>query len=1706
MKQIMYIERLKMKSVMKKVALAALLVCGTVGANGQDFYVIKAGNNFLAHTNATTIGNATTFNANTCLWTINGNNIIAISPDGTLGNYLSYVSGNNYALSLRNDGNYIDWTGGISDGGEPYYAIGYYNNYYLRYRNNAWGVSNNTTHGVFTKLSYSDAANTSSTSTSSYSATLDGDGVIYSTSGTHTYTADVTQTITYAQTNRTFSGYANSGTTTATINKPYSVSSAFTGATNVAWSVSPTTYGTINATTGVLTITSLPTSVATITINYTAQAGGKSVTGTKQVMLAKDSSTAEDVAGGSTGVTSNTVTLNDFEDHSWSYYSDPSCPIRSLNPANVKITYEGYGAKYTTQSNGNPTGNLTSISSSNATVQVGILEAQHTFVYYKTLERTDGQTAGSPSGRCEYRTIPNPFSVRPRINHSNAGGTGNSATNYTGFYMWRLKTCKGGNVYTTSTGGTALTPGTSMVDAEQRLYFAPEKEYGMTVEFEAIWAPAYVTGNTHAANHNAYERNFYIGARTSALDYAATITAIYPDGTNGSNRTLLTAVPNTTQTSNYTCSADTKFENIRMGADIVLTANNHYLCVGRGCGTTNNVMTCVRGMGDGSRNELNYTLRIESGKYSYMSFVKGTFNNDYASITLSSTSANSSVRGILGCDYDRAKGDNSNLRVNDEVAYGCDCKFSFPKNTNFLNVYVKSGEFGYDGYNNLGDGGSNTLYMGVSGRYANATGNMGLRTLTIEGGKLCHIAGGVDDGNQTDTSFYVRMMGGEIVGALYGAAAFAETYGHKKYVITGGKIRGWVAGGCNGTTATNNVSGVVHGSTFMYIGGTSVIGYDDGTTPPQINSSTGGVVFGAGSGNVLVNTGTNAERTRYATVGQVDNSTIVLSDDSYVQSNVYGGGNFGYVNDTGSSIHVLGGIVGGNVFGGSNQRTGKKVDIIMKDGTIKGGIYGGSNILGVVDGPVTIQVNGGQVGTTETAANIHGGGYGNATNVSGNVSVTLGTDAQTTPGVTLYGDVYGGSALGIVNTNASNYTNVTMNAGTVYGSVYGGGLGNSTYQANVNGTVAVVVNGGSVKTTDVAGSGSVFGCNNVSGAPQSTVSVTIHGTDAAAAGEYAIDNVYGGGNAAAYTGNPVVTVDGTKTNCAVDHVYGGGLGSSAVVTGNTSVTISGGRAGYVFGGGSQANVTGSVAVSVSGGVVDDDVYGGGAMANTNTSGGTTTSVNLTGGKIGNAYGGGLGDLAAIGTGHSDVAALVMGNVTVTVDGTAFNIATDEKGIVTKGRVFGCNNLNGTPKGHVKVWVKKTVNPEDGSVNHKPTKNTETYEMASVYGGGNQAAYEPTTNQATEVIIDGCGQTSIAYVYGGGNAAPVPATNVKVNGSYEIEYVFGGGNGKDQVKVGNTYQDNPGADVGKKKDGTSYGVPTELVGTAKAEILGGVIHHVFGGSNTKGDVTKSATVVLGDQNLQTCEFEVDEVYGAGNEAYMSGDASIDMNCIEGLSEIYGGSRRANVKGNVELNITGGSYKRVFGGNNETGNVQGSITVNIKEEGCLPIRIGELYGGGNLAAYSVYGYEGTNEDGAPITSGTAKYADPVINVISATKIGTIYGGGLGKSAVVYGSPHVNVNMEPGKVSGRYEYVQDVSDPDNAAYATGTETALPLGEIGTVYGGGNAAKVVGKTYVHIGTAKDEAGNALLRKSAQITGDVFGGGNEADVTGNTEVIVGEE
>ena len=707
--------------------------------------------------------------------------------------------------------------------------------------------------------------------------------------------------------------------------------------------------------------------------------------------------------------------------------------------------------------------------------------------------------------------------------------------------------------------------------------------------------------------------------------------------------------------------------------------------------------------------------------------------------------------------------------------------------------------------------------------------------------------------------------------------------------------------------------------------------------------------------------------------------------------------------------------------------------------------------------------------------------------------------------------------------------------------------------------------------------------------------------------------------------------------------------------------------GSVYGGGNLADVGGSVTVNMQAGIVTKDVYGGGALANTNnfdtnqydevkglsstsivtglytkegdiykevttanqtaqtgtvyyrkgkwvtTLTNNTTTVNLLGGRIhGDAYGGGLGrigitavegvhytqeeiDAAQAGdpaygkttndwkvapvTGVEAKEATVYGDINVYLGGdkdgaaasaTAFTIGTYDgthSGVVKSGRVFGCNNLNGSPQGNVTVTVYKTVKGShdktpaiDGKA-PKTVSSATSYRVAAVYGGGNLANYAPTaTGKKSHVIINGCSDTSIEYVYGGGNAAAVPETDVDVIGAYEIGAVFGGGNGKDQYTLdgGSTWKNNAGANVN---------------GNANTMLYGGMVHEAFGGSNEKGTIMGNVAINTSKTGGE-CTLCVGTIYGAGKNADIEGDLIMILGCKTTETEaVYGGAENANVKGKVELTITSGKFGKVFGGNNTSGAIFGSITLNIMESGCSPIEIDELYGGGYLAAYSIYGYyvKTTNENGIgnvgetpdmkdgklqflprvsaddthlpvksyrlvdpvantwtwevyPITGDGAfiPYKDPVVNIVAATSIGKVFGGGYGEGAVIYGSPTVNINQAyPLKFKSYTE--------GTTTYEVRTET---LGEIGTdgVFGGGNQAKVVGNTTINIGTEQtvdwtvlklQGDGDPVLDdedkvipleikntdfntvRGANIAGNVYGGGNEADVTGNTFVNV---
>ena len=804
----------------------------------------------------------------------------------------------------------------------------------------------------------------------------------------------------------------------------------------------------------------------------------------------------------------------------------------------------------------------------------------------------------------------------------------------------------------------------------------------------------------------------------------------------------------------------------------------------------------------------------------------------------------------------------------------------------------------------------------------------------------------------------------------------------------------------------------------------------------------------------------------------------------------------------------------GTVYGGAKAadigtaQSNSNITLTINNGIV-GNVFGGNNQSGTINGTITVNIN-----RTSNVANqwyigsVYGGG-----NLA---SYTAPTATNESP-------------------NAHNYPEVNIINGTISNNVFGGGLGSSAI---------------------------------VTGNPQVTVS-----------GGYITHDVFGGGEEAAVTGNPTVKLTGGS----VDYVYGGG--KQADIDGDNTVSIEGGTVRTdVYGGGMQGDVSGDVTVNISSSTysgnanvvtINGSVYGGGALAHTNTANRSVNSqneevinldgsskktiVNLYPGALirQDVYGGGRGKTA---TQNDPGQAIVYGNVTVNQYGSALTSTYSTEGLATGGRIFGGNNVNGTPKGHILVYVTKTTGANysrpDAPYDPKDATNTTVtynYDLAAVYGGGNQAEYWPddVNNECAEVRIDGCNDVSIHSVYGGGNAASTPATKVIISGSYEIGYVFGGGNGAGTINN----QPNPGANVGYHANGDTYGS-----GVASTNIYGGRIHYVYGGSNTRGDVRESALALLDE--VSSCQLIVDGIYGGGREAYMSGEAKLELGCISSLNEIYGGSEKADIGSSVELTITSGHFSKVFGGNNKSGRILGSITVNIEQTGCLPITIDELYLGGNNAPYSVYGYKdtyiehnvGTQQNQENVKhydlkhkeDGSQLYNDPVLNIRSFQSIGSVFGGGMGKYATMVGDPTVDINVTQGWVNG--EYIGDNTSPYYA-----NPQLLDDGVIGTVYGGGNAAQVIGNpsvkigdkmgTSVHLsslddlydkldnaenntitqgnikidkitngvkysnkndGTKKLEVTTSQLVNGATITGNVYGGGNREDVTGHTDIQVG--
>ena len=1129
---------------------------------------------------------------------------------------------------------------------------------------------------------------------------------------------------------------------------------------------------------------------------------------------------------------------------------------------------------------------------------------------------------------------------------------------------------------------------------------------------------------------------------------------------------------------------------------------------------------------------------------------------------------------------------------------------------------------------------SNDIHM--PGKITSVTSNTGKCTVTVSGGtvgntgaKMINETGGPDDfghvfgagrGEVQALADYpnlerviyvdntdVTISGGLVTGSVYGGSESGHVLGNTVVKIQGGQIgcgvgqtvaytdTDWSATSLN-PTAHWTYSGD-HSPYDQYASTAGKYDYTNFTNIPEADrrsTSEGGRptatdghtffgnVFGGGSGYYPY-----APGYWLRSAGQVGGTATVTISGGHILNNVYGGCEMADIEGA-VTVTMTGGTVGvprtkaeiealptlGHIYGAGmgdkriffNTSTNvAQTTVSVSGGTVYGSVYGGGedgHVLGNTTTTISQAANKTTVigcdGKSGYDGNVFGGGQGSVT--AKTAGVVAGDVVVNIEGGTMKGSVYGGGRLASVGTyfamaNHANYgkmqadveddtsttevneaeshghIKVNLTGGTIHQNVYGGCMGTTdagddSEDYGVSKTVEVNLNKPQCEGKDAdnigtasgcAVKGDIFGCNNTNASPQQTVTVHVYGTQNAAK-------------------NDIVTKF-FKATADLDNI-------------GTLSTI-------------KESIASLNAASENAKTEQETAYDTN-LANYNKEGATDAEKQ---------------------TALANIKKIIL---FATADELGLDISTDKA-------TLDDTEATATQKQTALENIKKAINDSK-------------YDVHAVYGGGNLAAYTPigpnptttsddgqNTTYSTNVIIDGCGLTSIQYVYGGGNAASTPATNLTVNGTYEIEEVFGGGNGKADVVKDGVTKPNPGANVGYKdyseyyqeagvwkvRDKEDADTKEERLesdyryGTGKASvnIFGGTIHRVFGGSNTKGNVRKTAVTML--EEAGGCDFCVDEAYGGGKSAPMDAEAKLLMACIPGLNAAYGGAEAADIQGNVTLNITNGTFDRVFGGNNLSGTISGSITVNVEEVGCRPIIIGELYGGGNQAAYSVYGYKNTgtaakpvyeiretNKDGEAFSipdtpySDSQYFADPQVNVKSFTSIGSIFGGGYGSGATMVGNPTVNIN----EAYGVY-YNDDVSVVGGNAetpnhYPIPSHAKGKIGAISEVFGGGNAAKVIGNTTVNIGTlAKVSIKSFVVAKSVSvgasveglytrsgegtgaspykytaatgtavaettyyeekdveqdvlgvdIRGNVYGGGNNAEVTGNTNVVIGK-
>lgn len=451
-----------------------------------------------------------------------------------------------------------------------------------------------------------------------------------------------------------------------------------------------------------------------------------------------------------------------------------------------------------------------------------------------------------------------------------------------------------------------------------------------------------------------------------------------------------------------------------------------------------------------------------------------------------------------------------------------------------------------------------------------------------------------------------------------------------------------------------------------------------------------------------------------------------------------------------------------------------------------------------------------------TKGNVYGGSENGI--VQHSTSVTISGDCKIgDEGIATSGNIYGGGkghekmeGAGLVGENAV----VTINSGNVLASVYGGGVLGAT-----KGNVTVNINGGTVNH-DVYGGGAYAHTNTSN---WHLYSVVENPTNPQSEGLY--ERSFGGGYTLTTDTEPVTSPEAKtyyrKNESAtwIDPTQKSALNTTRLNL--RGGTIVGDAYGGALGDASHSpKVYGDILVDLNKETCTD-----GTNVTTKTSSEVGCAVKQVFG-CNNAYGSPQGNVTVhvYGTQNKDASKGTISEKFVKDDinlSSVSDVPTLQGYLTDKKKIGAALELSvdsydatSTDASALKTAISTLSTAiatalETGTDEEKEAKlstvNNLRYDVQAVYGGGNEAAYEPVTpntsttttpnGSRTLVIIEGCDLTSINHVYGGGNAAPVPATDVTIKGTYLINAVYGGGNGSGYMDPPTNNIVNPGADVG-----------------------------------------------------------------------------------------------------------------------------------------------------------------------------------------------------------------------------------------------------------------------------------------------------------------------